>query len=282
MGLGAREIMDLAQELFEAGLITYHRTDSTHVSPAGMSVAREYITQRFGEGYYRGRQWGEEGAHECIRPTKPLDTDTLIRLLREGELNIQGLTKRHLFLYSIIFERFMASQMREAVIRRAEVEYSLGDLKRTESVNEEIVEDGWTALRPVPVAEVREGEFEPEAVRAYRMATVPLYSQSDLVALMKERGIGRPSTYATIIQKLLDRRYVMESKAKKRLIPTQLGMKVYKFLMENYPELVSEERTRELEETLDAIAEGRKDYQEAIRETYEEILGAVGGGAENP
>jgi len=114
-------------------------------------------------------------------------------------------------------------------------------------------------------------------VRAYRMATIPLYSQADLVALMKEKGIGRPSTYATIIQKLLDRRYVLESKEKKRLIPTQLGIKVYSFLTENYAELVSEERTRELEETLDAVAEGKKDYQEAIRETYEEIRALVSG-----
>ncbi|HIQ10263.1 MAG TPA: reverse gyrase [Euryarchaeota archaeon] len=277
MGIGPREIMDLAQDLFEAGLITYHRTDSTHVSPAGMSLAREYIAQRFGEEYYRGRQWGEEGAHECIRPTKPMDTDALVRLLREGELNIQGLTKKHLYLYSIIFERFIASQMREAVVRRAEVEYRLGELEKTETVNEKIVRDGWTAIRRLPVVRVVEGEFEPESVRAYRMATIPLYSQADLVALMKEKGIGRPSTYATIIQKLLDRRYVLESKEKKRLIPTQLGIKVYSFLTENYAELVSEERTRELEETLDAVAEGKKDYQEAIRETYEEIRALVSG-----
>lgn len=276
MGLGAKDIMQLAQDLFEAGLITYHRTDSTHVSPAGMALAKEYITQRFGEEYYKGRPWGEEGAHECIRPTKPMDTDTLIRLLREGELNIQGLTKSHLYLYSIIFERFMASQMREAVVKKADVVYELGELKTESTIIEEVVEPGWTLIRPLRTAKIEEGEYMPEEIRTFKMATVPLYSQADLVALMRERGIGRPSTYATIIQKLLDRGYVRESKTKKRLFPTPLGIRVYAYLSTNYGQLVSEERTRELEETLDAIAEGKKDYQEAIRETYEEIREAVG------
>ena len=276
MGLGAREIMNLAQDLFEAGLITYHRTDSTHVSPAGMGIAREYINQRFGEEYYKGRPWGEEGAHECIRPTKPMDTDSLIRLLREGELNIQGLTRHHLRLYAIIFERFIASQMVEAVLEKTKVEYRLGELKKDEELTTRIIEPGWTLIRPIHVKDIEEGEFEVEEVKTFKMATVPLYSQADLVALMRERGIGRPSTYATIIQKLLDRGYVRESKTKRRLFPTPLGIKVYEYLSTNFPDLVSEKRTRELEETLDAIADGKKDYQEAIRETYEEIRNAVG------
>ncbi len=275
MGLGAKEIMDLAQGLFEVGLITYHRTDSTHVSATGMAIAREYITQRFGEKYYRGRPWGEEGAHECIRPTKPMDTETLIRLLREGEINIQGLTKRHLRLYAIIFERFMASQMADAVVVRARVNYRLGDLEKEEDHIVDVKEQGWTAIRPIRTAKIVEGTFTVEEARAFKMATVPLYSQADVVALMRERGIGRPSTYATILQKLLDRGYVKESKTKKRLFPTPLGINVYKYLSENYTELVSEKRTRELEETLDEIARGEKDYQEALRETYEEIIAAV-------
>ncbi len=275
MGIGAKEIMQLAQDLFEAGLITYHRTDSTHVSTAGRALAREYISERFGEEYYRGRSWGEEGAHECIRPTKPLDTDTLIRMVREGELNIQGLRKKHYRLYAIIFERFMASQMRNPVVERAEVSYQLGELRKTETAIMRIVEDGWNLVRPLRVQEIKEGKFDILETRHFRAATVPLYTQADVVALMKERGIGRPSTYATIIQKLLDRKYVRESQQKKRLYPTQLGIRVYEFLSANYGDLVSEERTRILEETLDAIANGQKDYQEALREMYEEITVSV-------
>ncbi len=276
MGIGAKDIMQLAQDLFEAGLITYHRTDSTHVSAAGRALAREYISERFGEEYYRGRSWGEEGAHECIRPTKPLDTDTLIRMVREGEINVQGLRKKHHRLYSIIFERFMASQMRNPTVERAEVVYRLGEFEKRETAITRIVKDGWNLVRPVRTREVREGAFRVVEIRNFKAATVPLYTQADVVALMKERGIGRPSTYATIIQKLLDRKYVRESQQKKRLYPTQLGIRVYNFLSENYEDLVSEERTRILEETLDAIAAGERDYQDALREMYLEIRGAVG------
>jgi len=271
MKIGTKDVMALAQDLFEAGFITYHRTDTTRVSPAGMAVAREYIRDRFGEERYKGRSWGEGGAHECIRPTKPMDTETLIRLLREGELNIQGLTKKHLYLYSIIFSRFMASQMIPAKVEKAEVEYSIEGLKTTEERIINVLEPGWYLIRPVQIANVREGTYAPDRIKAFKMAKIPLYSQADIVALMREKGIGRPSTYATIIQKLLDRKYVMESKAKGKLYPTPLGIKVYEFLAENYGKFVSEERTQRLEETLDRIAAGDMNYQDAIREDYEEI-----------
>jgi len=232
MKIGAKEVMALAQDLFEAGLITYHRTDTTRVSPAGMAVAREYIQDKFGKERYKGRSWGEGGAHECIRPTKPMDTETLIRLLREGELNIQGLTKKHLHLYSIIFSRFIASQMIPARVEKAEVEYAIAGLKTKEEHIVNVLEPGWFLVRPMQIAEVKEGEYVPDRIKAFKMAKIPLYSQADLVALMREKGIGRPSTYATI----------------------------------------SEERTQRLETTLDKIAAGEMDYQDAIREDYAEIM----------
>ncbi len=271
MRIGAKDVMALAQDLFEAGLITYHRTDTTRVSPAGMAVAKEYIRDRFGEERYKGRSWGEGGAHECIRPTKPMDTETLIRLLREGELNIQGLTKRHLYLYSIIFSRFMASQMIPARVEKAEAEYRIADLKTKEEHVVNVLEPGWFLVRPIQIAEITEGEYEPDRIKAFKMAKIPLYSQADIVALMREKGIGRPSTYATIIQKLIDRKYVMESKTKGKLYPTPLGIKVYQFLEKRYGQFVSEERTKRLEETLDKIAAGELNYQDAIREDYLEI-----------
>ncbi|NPA76887.1 MAG: reverse gyrase, partial [Candidatus Diapherotrites archaeon] len=271
MKLGAKDVMALAQDLFEAGLITYHRTDTTRVFPAGMAVAKEYISDKFGAERYKGRQWGDGGAHECIRPTKPLDTETLMRLLREGELNIQGLTKRHLHLYSIIFERFIASQMIPAHVEKAEVVYRLGELERKDDAIVNVLEPGWFLVRPARIAEIKEGEYTVETAKAFKMAKIPLYSQADVIALMKEKGIGRPSTYATIIQKLIDRKYVMESKTKGKLYPTPLGIRVHTFLSENYGQFVSEERTRQLEETLDAIAEGKMDYQEALWKTYAEI-----------
>ncbi len=272
LGLGAKETMDLAQDLFEMGLITYHRTDSTHVSNAGIDVARVYIEDRFGRDLFAPRRWGEEGAHECIRPTRPMDVDQLIEYMREGEITFTGLTRRHLALYGLIFRRFMASQMRAARVVRADVVYRVDGLEKREERIIRVLEPGWFLVAGKKEAPVKEGTFPIHSVRAFRAAKIPLYTQADVVALMKERGIGRPSTYATIIQKLLERRYVMESREKRKLYPTRLGVRVYTYLTEKFPHLISEERTRELEAVMDAIEAGEKDYQEALREIYEEIV----------
>ncbi len=275
-GFGARYIMDLAQDLFEAGLITYHRTDSAHVSPAGISLAREYIKERFGEEFFQGRSWGPEGAHECIRPTRPLDTQTLIRYIREGEIVVEGLRRDHFRLYDLIFKRFVKSQMRPARVVVGKYEITLEALREEEERILEVLFPGWMAVDGVKASPLEEGTFEAESFRAFKSSRVPLYSQSDVVALMKERGIGRPSTYATIIQKLLERRYVMESRAKRKLYPTPLGRRVYGYLAGKFPELVSEERTRMLEEIMEEIEEGKRDYQEVLRELYREILSTRG------
>ena len=107
--LGADEVMKLAQDLFEMGLITYHRTDSTRVSLAGRAVAREYLLEKYGEGIYVPREWRSEGAHECIRPTRPLNVEKLRELIREGIIRlVRPLTRNHFRLYDLIFRRFMA------------------------------------------------------------------------------------------------------------------------------------------------------------------------------
>ncbi|NPA86879.1 MAG: reverse gyrase [Candidatus Diapherotrites archaeon] len=273
---GAKYIMDLAQDLFEAGLITYHRTDSTRVSPVGIALAREYISSKYGEEYFHGRSWGEGGAHEAIRPTRALDTETLIRYIREGEIVVEGLGRDHFRLYDLIFKRFIKSQMKAAEVVIGRYEIALEALKEEEERIIEIIFPGWMIVDGVKPEPLPEGVFDVKEVRAFKASKVPLYTQSDVVALMKERGIGRPSTYATIIQKLLERRYVMESKAKRKLYPTQLGIQVYNYLISKFPDLVSEERTRMLEKIMEEIEEGKRDYQEVLRELYREILSTRG------
>lgn len=270
--LGAKEIMDLAQDLFEAGLITYHRTDATHVSSTGIAIAREYITSRFGEEYFQGRSWGPEGTHECIRPTRPLDVETLIRYIRDGEIAVEGLTRNHFRLYGVIFERFMESQMASARVVEGKYKISLEGLSTEETRLIEVKNPGWMTLRGIKEDPLKEGTFEVEEIRVFKAAKIPLYTQSDVVGLMKERGIGRPSTYATIVQKLLDRRYVLESREKRKLYPTPLGRRVYNYLNERFPELVSEERTRVLEEIMDSVEEGKADYQKVLKDLYREIM----------
>ncbi len=262
--LSAKDTMQVAQDLFENGLITYHRTDSTRVSDVGLRVAREYLGDDF-----VGREWHAEGAHECIRPTRPVDKDTLQRLIQEGIISVENFTWRHFALYDLIFRRFMASQCRpyKVKVKRYLIEF---DGKKVEEERVVSAEGrAYELYRSVWVRkEIPVGKFKVKA-ELRKVPKAPLFTQSEIIQMMRERGIGRPSTYATIVDRLFLRKYVMEKNG--RMIPTKLGIKVYKFLSERYGTFVSEARTRILEEKMDAVERGELDYYEALRELYEEI-----------
>jgi len=277
-GFSAQEVMRLAQDLFELGLITYHRTDSTRVSSAGIEIAKEYLQRIKGEGWSRvftPRGWGEGGAHEAIRPTKPLSRDELKTLLEEGEIElVRPLSSRHLNLYDLIFKRFIASQMKPAEVLRQHVVVKFGNLRREQEVLTNVVyEYGFLEFYPFLnlSPQLIAGDFEVTEAKLYRKRLISLYTQGDVVALMRERGIGRPSTYATILSKLQARRYVIESRKHGRLIPTELGINIFNYLNQNFRNMVSEERTRALEIKMDNISEGKIDYAEVIAELYREI-----------
>ena len=274
--LSAPQTMRLAQDLFELGLITYHRTDSTHVSNTGIEVAKEYITSELGEEYFKPRPWGEEGAHEAIRPTRPIDTGRLMQLIRDGVIQLpRNLTRNHYRLYDMIFKKFMTSQMIPAKIlyEKAVIDARVGKAELEGYV--EIIEDGWTRLRSPPMRELPKVEkgarLRVTEAKKWKAPKVPLYTQGDVIALMKERKIGRPSTYAKIVETLLRRYYVIETRGRKKLVPTEQGIKVYHYLMSKYRDLVSEEKTRELEETMDLIEDNRADYQKVLNDLYDEL-----------
>ncbi len=275
LGLSVDRIMQLAQNLFEAGLITYHRTDSIRVSSAGIQVAKEFITQSFGEEYFKPRTWGEGGAHECIRPTKPISPDMLVNMISNGELEVfVELTKNHIALYSLIFRRFMQSQMIPVVAKFAKQVIEIPEINYKEEKEGvlEVLRHGWDLVDDYRIKNLMiqaiSGEIPIEHVSFWRSAKIRLYSQSDVINLMRERKIGRPSTYATIVSKLIKRGYVMD--VNRKLIPTKLGVYVYSFLKKKYGDYVSEERTRKLEEKMDLIEEGKLDYQEVLRNLYSE------------
>ncbi|HDD63980.1 MAG TPA: reverse gyrase [Thermoprotei archaeon] len=270
--VGVDEVMRLAQDLFEMGLITYHRTDSTRVSAVGRNIAREYITQEYGSNYFVGREWMKEGAHECIRPTRPFDASRIRELIMSGILRTaRPLTKRHYILYDLIFRRFIASQMTPAKIKRGKYRITAGNLVKEIDGVVDIIEKGFTlSYNPFTILKLKEGKYGIKEVRYRKIITVPLYTQADIISLMKERGIGRPSTYAKILKTLLDRGYVLETKRKK-LIPTKLGIKVLNFLKSKYEDLISEERTRIVERKMQMIEEGKADYREVLEDFYEEI-----------
>lgn len=278
LGFGVEETMRLAQELFEMGLITYHRTDSPHVSNVGVGIAKSYITEKFGEAVFRGRSWGPPGTHECIRPTRPHDADTLKALVNQGILQLaRPLTNAHIRLYDLIFRRFMASQMSEAVVEIAKYNVKVENYSKELTLYSNVIERGFTAVyMPFKLARIEPGSYTVLEVRRRKMPAEKLYTQADLVARMKEESIGRPSTYAKIIAVLLERRYVIETK-RHYLIPTKLGMDVFNYLSseERYRQLVSVERTRKVEEIMDRIERGEVDYLRALKDFYDEVMTVV-------
>ncbi len=263
--------MQLAQNLFESGLITYHRTDSTRVSLEGMRVAKDYISDRFSEEFYHPRKWliGKEGAHECIRPVRPIDAFELKKLIREGVITRgRDLTNDHFKLYDLIFKRFMASQMKSAKVEVQEIKLKI--LDRIAEIEQivNIVEDGFNLLVPLKVWKAVEKFVKIVSSTYAKKPKILPYTQGEIIKEMKERGIGRPSTYATIIKKLFDRKYVIEKKG--RVIPTNLGRRVYYFLTKNYGDIVSEKTTRELEKKMDMVEEGY-DYRKILAEEFKLI-----------
>ena len=254
--------MALAQALFEAGLITYHRTDSTRVSDAGLSLARRYIAEAFGEDYVQTRRFGEGGVHECIRPTRPLPPEGLRELLATGRVELAD-AREEVRLYGLIWRRFLASQMREARVRKAVLRFSLDGFSREVGFIVAVVEPGFDLVSPLPVVELpAELALEPRECR--EVPAAPPLTQGELVALMRERGLGRPSTYARIVETLLERHYVVERKG--FLFPTRLGREVHAYLTQRFPRWTGEEFTRELEAHMDDVEAGRIDYQQVLRE----------------
>ena len=256
--------MRYAQYLFERGLITYHRTDSYHISDKGIAVAKQFLGDKFVYHNYP-----EEGAHETIRPTKPLTFDD-IRMNYEMEWNA-------IRLYDLIFRRFMASQSGPVKVTYQNVRVRVRSEKEGKVLQGEhkrLIEAKGSALELYPwVAWVREplqpGKFKMKA-KGGKRPSVPLLTQADLVRMMKERGIGRPSTYSTIITKLFKRGYIFENKVGK-IIPTKLGREVYKYLKERFGEFVSEDRTRQLQEKMDMIEKGEITLPEVLNELIMEM-----------
>jgi reverse gyrase len=275
LGFPVGYTMSLAQTLFESGLITYHRTDSTAVSTTGIDVARRFIDENY-PGLFKPREFRSEGAHECIRPTKPLNAKQLRFYLSSGVLRIpQKLSADHLKLYDMIFKRFIASQMREAKVIVQEFTLKINGVEVKQDRITKILEEGFLTVNPIIriKEESAEGEYKVVHMKVRREPTVRPYREGDLIALMKEKGIGRPSTYSKIIEILLKRRYVFSKGG--AIFNTRLGKAVYEYLAENFESLVSEDLTRDLEAKIDAIENGQAWYQDVIKSVENDIRSVI-------
>lgn len=275
LGLSPRTVMKIAQDLFELGLITYHRTDSVHVSPHGVEVARRYIERVLGRDYVVSRHWGPEGAHEAIRPTQPYTIEEVIESSYAGETQYIQLSETHKRVYDLVFRRFIASQMPEAEVEYCRVEFVVGGVSGSIEGVCRVYNEGFTKIynyyRTVP-GDIDIGtEIDIVGVKFYRGSLYPLYREGDIVRMMREHGIGRPSTYVKAIENNLRHGYVVVSRKRGYLVPTRLGQEVLERIGSIYPAILSEEATRSLEERIDSVAKGLRDADDVLREVLGEI-----------
>jgi reverse gyrase len=235
------------------------------VSSAGINVAKEYILERFGQDYFVPRTHAKAGgAHECIRPTRAMDAAQLRSFAPE-------LGAEHIKLYDLVFRTFIASQMKEAVVR--EVEAKVTALKKEERLKffNEILEHGIDLIVDVPIKDLKEGVYEVKEKELKKRSKVPRYTYAQIIRMMKERGVGRPSTYAITIEKLQQRRYIYQRGGV--LYATKLGIEVYEEIKKHKKmyAFVNEAYTRELEAIMDKVAAAELDYQKELAKLYEKI-----------
>ncbi len=277
--------MRIAQDLYEGfeiggentGLITYMRTDSVRIEPSAIESCREYITERWGKKYLadkprRFRSAGSaQDAHEAIRPTDVRITPEQLRgVLEPG----------HLKLYTLIWNRFTATQMTDAEIAETIVMATGEDLVFMAS-GQKIIEEGFSVVDPgqlkvtMEIPHLEEGPVELAGVQTEQKFTRPpaRFSEATLVSEMKKMGIGRPSTYVSIIGTLKKRAYV-ELKEKK-LIPTEVGMITTDLLVRLFPHIFKVDFTASMEDLLDEIAAGRKSYTEAVSQLYTPLAASI-------
>lgn len=279
-----RRAMQVAQALYEGvdlgrgegtiGLITYMRTDSTRISDTAREAAREFIVAEYGEAFHAGRRHrvkeGAQDAHEAIRPTSLHYTpQRLAHVLKRDELR----------LYTMIWERFVASQMSAAVFDQTVVDVAAGEygFRATGSVmrfagftrvyeesSDEAAGKGRVLLPELEVKEELEcRKLEP---KQHFTEPPPRYTEAALVKALEENGIGRPSTYSTIVETIQARGYVTQQE--RRFVPTEIGTAVNDLLVGHFPRILNLDFTARMEGDLDKVAEGHEDWIALLRRFY--------------
>ncbi|HEX4761952.1 MAG TPA: DNA topoisomerase, partial [Sphingomicrobium sp.] len=282
LGFSASHTMRVAQSIYEDGLITYMRTDGIDMAPEAVSAARRAIASRYDSGFvpdrprqYQSKIKNAQEAHEAIRPT---DFD-----------RASGGSGDHARLYELIYNRALASQMASARLERTTVELGDGAGRAVLRASGQVVLfPGFMALydegRDDPQDEegarmpaLREGDAPAktgvEATQSFTQPS-PRYSEASLVKRLEELGIGRPSTYASILQTLKDREYVRVEKA--RFVPEESGRLVTAFLERFFERYVSYDYTAELEEELDDVSGGRLDWRKLLDDFWRDFRPKAG------
>ena len=283
-GMGAKACMSAAQRLYEAGHITYMRTDGIDMAPEAVVAARAEIKDRFGAAYvpdsprlYKNKAKNAQEAHECIRPTEMSASTEQLRLTEADQRK----------LYDLIWKRTIASQMAAARLERTTVDVASEDgqvvLRATGQV---VLFDGFLKIYEegrddeegddARLPQIMQGEAaEKRSVAPEQHFTQPppRYTEATLVKRMEELGIGRPSTYASVLTTIQDREYVR--KDKNRLIPEDKGRLVTAFLTNYFRRYVEYDFTADLETQLDDVSAGERDYKEVLARFWRDFSAAI-------
>jgi len=304
LGYGVSKTMQVAQKLYEGmdmgadgavGLITYMRTDSVRISDDAVAASKEFILKNYGEKYYpsepnnyvKATKKNVQDAHEAIRPSYPDKTPDSVK---------KYLTSEQYKLYKLIWDRFMSSQMSNALVANTSVDIAAGDYTLKVGAAK-IMFDGY--LRVYSESTEEEGgdaensnkktipDFEEGDVlkckkinpKQHFTQPPPRFSEASLVKALEENGIGRPSTYASIITKIQTRNYV--EKIEKALVPTILGRTVSKQLVAHFTDIMDYKFTAGMEDKLDAIAEQKAVWNKVLSDFYGPFMQTVSAAKDN-
>lgn len=282
LNFSLKKTMSVAQTLYEGvkipekgtvGLITYMRTDSTRISEEARKVAKEVVEATYGSEYYENRYYktkaDAQDAHEAIRPTY-IDI--------KPEQIKDSLTNDQYKLYRLIYNRFLASQMKSAIFDTLAVTIDANEynfkangqsikFKGFMTLYVEGTDEKEDEIGQIPLLEVAQ-EVKKEKIKSKQSFTEPppRYTEASLVKALEEKDIGRPSTYSPTITTILARHYI--EKEAKQLVPTELGKVVNKLLTENFPDIINVEFTAEIENEFDEIADGKENWKQMISEFY--------------
>jgi DNA topoisomerase-1 len=283
----AKLTMQVAQQLYEKGLTTYHRTDSLNLSDLSLFAAKKFIIKNYGKEYWPGflRRYKAKGrvqeAHEAIRPTYPSRTPSAFA---EASADKGKLNQDQLKLYDLIWRRFIACQMSQASFDSTivEIEALKSKIKNQKSkififkaTGQILKFDGFLKIYPMKFEETELPPLEKNEIleliklipSQHFTQPPPRYTEATLIKALEENGIGRPSTYAPILSTIQERNYI-EKDEQRRFKPTEIGTVVNDLLVNHFPEIVDIKFTARMEEDLDEIAQGQKKWIPVIREFY--------------
>ncbi len=292
LGFSPKKTMMVAQKLYEGvktdkgvmGIITYMRTDSLNLAKEAVDAARTYIKEAFGDKYlpakpknYATKSKGAQEAHEAIRPTRvDFDGETAAKYLGADELK----------LYRLIYNRFLACQMTEAVFESQTILFK-GDKCTFKASGRKLLFDGFYRVtgyneKDKLLPDLKEGtpaSLDEIKKEQHFTEPPPRYNEASLIKKLESLGIGRPSTYAPTITILQTRKYIEIEK--KRIHPTEIAFTVIEMLEKHFPEIVDSNFTAQMEETLDKVASGEENWQKILKEFYTPFMQKIEEGKKN-